>query len=82
MGAQHPDTLTSIDSMAALLLRQGKLGEAEPLCLEALEARRRTLGAEHPDTLTSINNMAELLQCQGKLSEAEPLCLEALEASI
>jgi hypothetical protein len=43
----------------------GKLGEAEPLCREALAVRRETLGDRHPDTLTSINNMAGLLQAQG-----------------
>ena len=64
-----------------LLQDQGKLSEAEPLFLEELEARRRTLGAEHLDTLASINSMATLLQAQGELSEAEPLFLEALEAS-
>jgi hypothetical protein len=55
--------------MARLLQDQGKLSEAEPLFLEALEARRRTLGAEHPDTLASINSMATLLQaCSGELA--------------
>ena len=43
----------------------GKLGEAEPLCREALAAHRETLGDRHPGTLSSINTMASLLHDQG-----------------
>ena len=56
--------------MAILLKDQGKLGEAEPLYLEALATSRRTLGNEHPDTLASIYNYAGLLLKQGKREEA------------
>ena len=46
-----------------MLLRDlGRLAEAEPLFLEALEASRRTLGDEHPDTLKSISNVASILR--------------------
>ena len=69
-----------INSLANLLRNQGKLHEAEPLYLEALAARRRTLGNEHPDTLLSTNGLANLLEAQGKLGEAEPLFLDALAA--
>jgi hypothetical protein len=62
-----------------LLRAQGKFGDAEPLYLEALDGRRRTLGDSHPSTLFSINNLALLLQEQGKLVEAEPLAREALD---
>ena len=55
--------------LAALLHDQGTLGEAEPLCREALTGSRLTLGDEHPPhTLSSINNFAGLLDAQGKLT--------------
>ena len=61
LGDEHPDTLVSINNLAALLHTQGKLSEAEPLFREALSARKRTLGGEHPFTLGSINNLAVVL---------------------
>ena len=78
LGDSHHSTLSSINNLAGLLQAQGKLGEAEPLCREALDGCRRTLGDSHPDTLTSIHNLASLLHSQGKLSEAEALFHEAL----
>ena len=63
-----------------MLSDQGKLGEAEPLCREALAARKEALGERHPSTLSSMNSLAVLLRKQGKLGEAEPLFREALAA--
>ncbi|CAE7273498.1 klc-2 [Symbiodinium natans] len=81
LGDQHPDTLISINNLAALLEARGRLEEAEPLYREALKARRSKLGDQHPDTLISINNLAALLKAHGRLEEAEPLYREALEGS-
>ena len=78
-GFTDEGTLTSVSNLAELLRVQGKLSEAEPLCLRALEGREATLGPMHASTLTSVHNLAMLLQDQGKLSEAEPLCRRALE---
>ena len=75
------DWLKAIHNLGALLERQGKLDEAEPLLRKALEASRATLGDRHPHTLRSINNLGRLLKDQGKLDEAEPLLREALQAT-
>jgi tetratricopeptide (TPR) repeat protein len=80
LGLEHPDTLSSVNNLAALLRTQGKYAEAEPLRQRALEAQERVLGSEHPYTLTSVNNLAILLEGQGKYGEAEPLFRRALEA--
>ena len=37
LGEDHPDTLSSLNNLAALLKAQGNLAEAEPLFREALE---------------------------------------------
>ena len=37
LGEDHPDTLSSLNNLAALLKAQGQLAEAEPLYREALE---------------------------------------------
>ena len=64
LGKEHPDTLASVNNLAALYHAQGRYGEAEPLFKRALEASERVLGKEHPDTLASVNNLAALYFAQ------------------
>jgi serine/threonine protein kinase/tetratricopeptide (TPR) repeat protein len=79
LGADHPDTLASVNAAAILRGEQGKYDEARPLLQEAIEKRRRVLGADHPDTLASIFAMGTLLYFQGRYADAEPCFREALE---
>ena len=58
LGAEHPDTATSLNNLASLLQAQGDLAGARPLYERALAIREKVLGAEHPDTATSLNNLA------------------------
>lgn len=81
LGAEHSDTLTSVNNLASLYDKQGRFGEAEPLYLRAVAARERVLGAEHADTLVSVNNLAGLYRRQGRFEEAAPLYVRALETS-
>ncbi len=62
LGAEHPDTATSLNNMGALLQAMGELAEARPYYARALAIREKVLGAEHPATATSLNNMGALLQ--------------------
>jgi hypothetical protein len=73
LGAEHPDTLKSINNLAVDLSQQGRYEEAEALDRQALAGRQRVLGAEHPDTLMSLNNLAGDLRRQGRYEEAEAL---------
>jgi hypothetical protein len=61
LGAQHPDTLTSVSNLASVLRYQGRYDEAEMLNRRALEGREKELGSQHPDTLTSVNNLGVVL---------------------
>jgi tetratricopeptide (TPR) repeat protein len=79
-GPAHPDTLSSLNNLAALYRAEGRYDEAEPLYREALERRRAVLGPIHPDTLTSLNNLAFLYEDRGRSREAELLYREALLA--
>jgi Flp pilus assembly protein TadD len=79
LGNRHPDTLTSISNLGALLYAKGNLAAAEPLIREALEVQRETVGDRHPDTLVYINNLGGLLLAKGDLAAAESLYREALE---
>ena len=78
LGAEHPDTATSLNNLAALYHAQGRHSEAEPLLQRALSIREQQLGAEHPDTANSLNSLALLYHAQGRYSEAEPLYQRAL----
>ena len=79
LGKEHPDTLGSVNNLAALLCSKGDYAGAEPLYRRALGARERVLGKEHPDTLLSVNNLALLLDSKGDYAGAEPLDRRALE---
>ena len=70
LGAEHPNTLASVNNLAGCLRAMGLREDAEPLYRRALEARERTLGAEHPNTLLSVNNLALCLQGMGMLKDA------------
>jgi tetratricopeptide (TPR) repeat protein len=78
LGPEHPNTLTSLNNLAALYRSQGKYEQAEPLYQRALAGRQRVLGPEHPNTLNIVNNLANLYQNQGKYEQAEPLYQRAL----
>jgi tetratricopeptide (TPR) repeat protein len=80
LGAEHPDTLTSVNNLALCLRTLGDAPAALPLFRRALEARERVLGAEHPITLDSVSNLAVCLQTLGDAPAALPLYRRALEA--
>jgi tetratricopeptide (TPR) repeat protein len=79
LGANHPDTAISLNSLAVIYENQGRYKEAEPLIKRALEIRERALGGNHPDTATSLNDLAGVYESQGQYEEAEPLYKRALE---
>jgi hypothetical protein len=70
LSADDRTLLLLIDSLASSLKAQERLAEAQPLMLEALEGKRRSLGSSHPDTLSSINNYALLLVARGEAARA------------
>jgi tetratricopeptide (TPR) repeat protein len=81
LGPEHPETLSSLNSLAVLYQNQGKYERAAPLYQRALTTRERVLGPEYPDTTQTLYNLANLYQNQGKYERAEPLYQRALEAS-
>ncbi|KAH7336155.1 hypothetical protein BKA65DRAFT_527080 [Rhexocercosporidium sp. MPI-PUGE-AT-0058] len=71
LGADHPDTLTSMASLALTFWNQGRWEEAEKLELKVMETSKTKLGADHLNTLTN----------QGRWEEAEKLQLQVMETS-
>ena len=66
------------DTIATILLNNGKLTEAQPLFTRALATREKLLSPDHPDVADSLNSLADLYRTQGKYDEAEPLFTRAL----
>ena len=53
LGADHPDTLTTRNNVAAWAGRAGDSARALQLFTELLPDQARVLGTDHPDTLTT-----------------------------
>jgi len=79
LGAEHPDTLISMNDLGLVLRKQGFLSEAKDLYNEALVIQRRALGEEHVDTLITLNNIANVLRSQRRTLEAESIYRKVLE---
>jgi hypothetical protein len=73
LGPKHLDTLTSISSLARVLVLQGKYKDADAIDRQTLSLRKKVLRSKYLDTLTSINNLAGVLNRQGKYKEAEAM---------
>lgn len=61
LGVDHPDTSTSVNNLALVLLYQGKYKQAEEMNRRGLAGYEKVLGVHHPDTLASVNFLAHLL---------------------
>jgi hypothetical protein len=53
LGKNHPDTLRSMNYLAAVYYSMERYSEAEPLFEKCVEKSRAVLGENHPDTLAS-----------------------------
>ncbi|KAI5461020.1 P-loop containing nucleoside triphosphate hydrolase protein [Mariannaea sp. PMI_226] len=58
LGEKHPDTISSIASLATMYYEQGRYDEAEVLHKTALDLCRHVLGDDHPDTTQSVIYLA------------------------
>jgi tetratricopeptide (TPR) repeat protein len=73
LGAEHPNTATSLNNLAFLLRDQCDLAAARALFERSLAIYEKTLGAAHPDTAVVLRNLASVRRAQGEA--AEPLAL-------
>ncbi|KAI1680292.1 TPR-12 multi-domain protein [Pyrenophora tritici-repentis] len=79
LGADHPDTLTSIANLASTYWNQGRWNDAEKLNVQVMETRKTKLGAGHPSTLNSMANLASTYRNQGRWDDAEKLEVQVME---
>ncbi|MEM9597608.1 MAG: serine/threonine-protein kinase, partial [Acidobacteriota bacterium] len=82
LGPEDPQTIQSLNDVAVLLERQGKLEEAEPLLRQVLERQRKLLGSDHDAVARTLNNLGVLLQNQGDLPAAEDAFRKAMDIKV
>eukprot|EP01042_Synura_sphagnicola_P000244 gene244-252_t len=75
----HPDTLTSMNSLAVLYKSKKDYDSALPLYLWCLHMRKQKLGEDHPDTLDTMNNLAGLYKSKKDYDSALSLYLQCLK---
>jgi tetratricopeptide (TPR) repeat protein len=80
LGGDHPDTLTTLNSVGWIRHLLGDLPGARDLLKQALDARQRVLGPDHPDTMNSMSRLAEILRALGDLPNALELHEQTLGA--
>jgi tetratricopeptide (TPR) repeat protein len=78
LGAEHPETLSSLDDLAMLYRSEREYKKADDLLASVLEARRRVLGPAHPDTTDSMVELAEVRLQEMNYLGAESLLREAV----
>jgi tetratricopeptide (TPR) repeat protein len=77
LGPEHPDTASSQNALALLLLAQGEISAARSLFERALSIREAR-DADSRDTASSLHDLARLLRRQGDLAGARQLLDRAL----
>jgi serine/threonine protein kinase len=79
LGPDHPDTMSSMNHLAAGYHAAGRLAEALPLLEDTLKLRQARLGLDHHDTLISLSNLAVAYSDAGRSADALPLLEAKLE---
>lgn len=79
LGEKHPDTISSIHSLAVAYGLQGRYKEAEALQVQGLELQRKILGHRHLFTIWSTSNLSSTYCRQGRYEEAEALQIQVLD---
>src|SRR5262249_31719607 len=80
-GADHRDTLASMDNLAIAFADAGRIDDAIALDEQSLRLHTAKLGPDHPETLISMNNLATAYQAAGRIDEALALHERELELS-
>lgn len=84
LGADHPDTLASMGSLAGYYDRLGDTRRATEMGEECWQMRKAKLGADHPHTLVSMGNLAGYYDRLGegrRAAEMEERCLRMRDKS-
>jgi len=80
LGADDPDTLTSMQELGELYIASAKYAQAQALLTPLLVSRRRTLGQDHQDTLRALNDLAGVVNARADYPRAAVLRADVLDA--
>ncbi len=78
LGADHPDTATTLNELGMVRRKQGDWVEGRRLLEQALKIREQKLGETHPATAITLNNLGFLLSRQEDYVAARPYLERAL----
>jgi tetratricopeptide (TPR) repeat protein len=78
LGASHPETLTTRQNLANVMVIQGRQAEALPLLHELLALQRQIRGPGHPNSSIAAATLAWAYEDLGQLDKAEALYRETL----
>jgi len=81
-GADHPDTLYSLNNLAIGYNKLGDWQKALELTKTVYEGRRRIYGEDHESTMGSLNNMAIYSVMLGNYKNAAELMQQSYEAML
>jgi serine/threonine protein kinase/tetratricopeptide (TPR) repeat protein len=73
LGDKHPDTQSTREVLASVLLRLNRLPEAEREAEQSYAGRREVRGETHPLTFQSQATLIQVYFAQGRRDEAAPL---------
>lgn len=85
LGKDHISTAISYNSLGEVYIRMGKLDEAEPYLLRALEVRR--VDGPKSDLAGTLDNLAQIYEMRGDLNKAReyrregPMCCGSYDVS-
>ena len=91
LGAEHPDTLISMNNLGMIFLDHGRckelkglekqawLKKAEDLQVQVMQTRKTVLGTIHIDTLTSIMDLIYIYEEQERSEDVDDLMLHVTE---
>ena len=57
LGEKHPDTISSMASLATIYHVQGHYTKADIMKIQVMDVRQETRGARYPDTLQAMHNL-------------------------
>jgi serine/threonine protein kinase len=80
-GKEHPHIALGLYELAAFLLEQGRLEEAETHAREAFKMRQKLLGNDNPETARSRDLLVDILQKEGKAEQAQKIRSETRTTS-
>jgi tetratricopeptide (TPR) repeat protein len=73
LGPNHPDVLTSLNTLAFFYEKQGRHADAGPLYQRAAAIRENEFGLDDPVVGSLLNTLAAIYNNQKRYAEAEPL---------